>query len=336
MTRRELLLGAAAAAAAPALAVPPRTGMGIATTSFMTVRKPPDTYEFLEYCHSLGAGGIQASLASLDPAYLSKLRQRAEEFGMYLEVMAELPKADGDEFERTVAGAKAAGALCVRCAALGGRRYETFSRMSDWQDFVTRSTAAIDRALPIATKHQVPMAIENHKDWTAEELAALIKQRSSEYLGVCLDTGNNIALLDDPAAVVETLAPYAVSTHFKDMAVEPSAEGFLLSEVTLGEGVVDLRRAVETIRRVRPKTRFTLEMITRNPLPVPCLTDKYWATFPDRNGRYLADTLRMVRDAAGKLQKLPRVDGESAAGMLQLEKDNVQQCLYYARTRLGV
>jgi len=335
MTRRQLLLGAAAAAV-PALGVP-RTGMGIATTSFMTARRPRDTFEFLEYCHSLGAGGIQASLASLEPAYLNKLRDRAEEFGMYIEVMAELPKPNGTEkFEQTVAAAKDAGALCIRSAALGGRRYETFSQLGDWQEFVKRSLAAIDRALPIVTKLQMPLAIENHKDWTAQELASLVKERSSEYLGVCLDTGNNIALLDNPMSVIETLAPYALSTHFKDMAVEPSAEGFLLSEVTLGEGIVDLRRAVATIRQARPKTRITLEMITRNPLHVPCLTDKYWATFPDRNGKYLADTLRMVRDAAQRLQHLPRIDGESAAGLLQLEEDNVQQCLYYGRTRLGV
>ena len=335
MTRRQLLLGAAAAAM-PAFAVP-QTGMGIATTSFMTARRPRDTYEFLEYCHSLGAGGIQSSLASLDPSYLKRLRGRAEQLGMYIEVMAELPKAnDSESFEHTVAGAKAAGALCIRSAALGGRRYETFSQLSDWREFVTRSTAAIDRALPTVTKHQVPLAIENHKDWTAQELASLVKERSSEYLGVCLDTGNNIALLDGPMSVIETLAPYAMSTHFKDIAVEPSADGFLLSEVTLGEGVVDLARAVETLHRARPKTRITLEMITRNPLPVPCLTDKYWATFPDRNGKYLADTLRMVREATGRLQHLPRIDGESTAGLLQLEEDNVQQCLYYARTRLAL
>lgn len=337
MTRREWFLGAAAAAAAtPAFGVP-RTGMGIATTSFMTARRPRDTYEFLEYCHSLGAGGIQAPLASLEPAYLKKLRDRAEEFGMYIEVMAGLPKEnETGKFEQTVAAAKAVGALCIRSAALGGRRYETFAQFSEWQDFVRRSLEAIDRAVPIVTKQQVPLAIENHKDWTAQELAALVKERSSEYLGVCLDTGNNIALLDSPASVIETLAPFAVCTHFKDMAVEPCDDGFLLSEVPLGEGIVDLQKAVTTIHAARPKTRVTLEMITRNPLRVPCLTDKYWATFPDRDGKYLADTLRMVRAAAERLQQLPRVDGESAAGLLQLEEDNVQQCLYYARTRLGV
>jgi sugar phosphate isomerase/epimerase len=332
MTRRELLL---AAAAAPVLAAP-RTGVGIATTSFMSARDH-DTYEFLEYCRALGAGGIQASLSSLDSSYLKKVRDRAESYGMYIEVMVELPKPNEiPKFEQTVASARAVGAACIRSAALGGRRYETFSQLSDWRDFVTQSLAAIDRALPIVTRHQTPLAIENHKDWTAQELAALVKDRSSEYLGVCLDTGNNIALLDNPTDTIETLAPYAFSTHFKDMAVESSRDGFLLSEVPLGEGIVDLSRAVAAIGRARPKTRITIEMITRNPLQVPCLTEKYWATFPDRNGKYLADTLRMVGDAARRLQPVPRVDGESRAGLAQLEEENVKQCLHYARTRLGV
>jgi sugar phosphate isomerase/epimerase len=336
MTRRELLIGAAAAAS-PAFAVP-RTAMGIATTSFMIARKPQDTYEFLEYCHTLGAGGIQAQLSSLDPADLKKLRARSEQLGMYIEVMSGLPKKeDSSEFERTIAAAKDVGALCVRTAALGGRRYETFSQLGDWQMFVTESVKAIDRAVAIVTRQRMPLAIENHKDWTVQELAtALMKDKSSEFLGVCLDTGNNIALLDDPMEAIETLAPYALSTHIKDMAVEPYDEGFLLSEVPLGEGVIDLKRAVAAIRKARPGTKFTLEMITRDPLKVPCLTDKYWATFPDRGGKYLAATMRLVGEASRGMQRLPRVEHQSRAGLLQLEQENVQQCLHYARTRLAL
>ena len=120
------------------------------------------------------------------------------------------------------------------------------------------------------------------------------------------------------------------------MAVEPYPDGFLLSEMPLGEGIVDLGGAVAAIRRARPKTSFTLEMITRNPLEVPCLTDRYWTTFPDRNGRFLADTLRLVHDAAARLQPLPRVDHESPEGLLQLEEENVKQSLHYTRTQLGL
>ena len=76
MTRKQFLLASAAAAASPVWAVP-RTQMGIATTCYMTAWRPKDTYEFLEHCQALGAGGIQASLASTDPAYVKKLRARA-------------------------------------------------------------------------------------------------------------------------------------------------------------------------------------------------------------------------------------------------------------------
>ena len=104
MTRKEFLL-ASAAAASSAWAVP-RTHMGIATTCYLTAWRPKDTYEFLEHCQALGAGGIQASLASTDPAYVKKLRARAEQGGMYLEFMIGLPKEDTSAFEATVKAAK--------------------------------------------------------------------------------------------------------------------------------------------------------------------------------------------------------------------------------------
>ena len=135
-------------------------------------------------------------------------------------------------------------------------------------------------------------ALENHKDWTLEQIVEILKGYSSENVGACLDFGNNISLLDDPMDVVEQLAPYALTTHVKDMGLEPYPDGFLLSEVRLGEGVLDLPRMFTMVRQARPKTNFVLEMITRDPLKIPCLTDGYWATFPDRSGRNLARTLQ--------------------------------------------
>ena len=136
-------------------------------------------------------------------------------------------------------------------------------------------------------------------------------------------------------AVVETLAPYAVTTHIKDMAVAPYADGFLLSEMPLGTGMLDMRRIVDTVRRARPETRLTLEMITRDPLKVPCLTDAYWTTFPERNGVYLARTMRMARDAQGR-PPLPVLTGLARKEQVRREENNVQLCMTYARERLGL
>jgi len=35
--------------------------------------------------------------------------------------------------------------------------------------------------------------------------------------------------------------------------------------------------------------------VVRDPLEVPCLTDKYWATFENRSGKYLARALSIAR-----------------------------------------
>jgi hypothetical protein len=77
-------------------------------------------------------------------------------------------------------------------------------------------------------------------------------------------------------------------------------------------------------------------MITRNPLKVPCLTDAYWTTFPDRSGLYLARTLALVHRAAERLEPLPRVDGLNVAARYRLEEDNIKQCLHYARVKLSL
>ena len=153
--------------------------------------------------------------------------------------------------------------------------------------------------------------------------------------GACLDFGNNISLLDDPMDVVEQLAPYALTTHVKDMGLEFYPDGFLLSEVRLGEGVLDLPRMFTMIRQARPKTNFILEMITRDPLKVPCLTDGYWSTFPDRSGRNLARTLRLVQAEEKRRKSLPRISQLSREEQLRVEEDNVRACLRYASEKLN-
>ncbi len=312
----------------PALAAmaAPKSKMAVASTCYLTVRKPRETLEFLDHCHSLGAAGMQMGLASLEPDYVKKLRAKSEQYGMWLELMGGLKQAEG-----VMAAAKEAGAGCVRMGCLGGRRYETFNTMAEWKKFVAESRASLTTAVRAAEKHKVPIALENHKDWTIDEMVALLKEYSSEYLGATIDTGNNISLLDDPMEVIERLAPYAVATHLKDMAVDEYADGFLLSEMNLGEGMLDMKKVVSIILKARPKTKLTLEMITRDPLQVPCLKDKYWVTYESRDARYLARTLAMVR---AKKQTLPRISHLSKDEQMRVENENVIKCLKWSGENL--
>lgn len=296
-----------------------------------------DPLHFLEYCGKIGAGGVQVPLGSRDPEYLQRLRARAEALGMFLEGSIRLPKdqADAERFTAEVKTAKDAGASVLRSAILSGRRYETFATAAEFRKFSEQAYKSMGLAEPIVAKHEIKLAIENHKDFRAEELIDLLKRLGSKQVGVCVDTGNSIALLEDPMEVVESYAPWAFTTHLKDMGVAEYEEGFLLSEVPFGTGFLDLKGMIEVLRKVRPEIRLNVEMITRDPLKVPCLTKKYWMTFDSLPGRHLADALTMVRKHASK-QPLPRVSHLSQEKKLEAEDQNVRSCLTHGRERLGV
>jgi hypothetical protein len=99
--------------------------------------------------------------------------------------------------------------------------------------------------------------------------------------------------------------------------------------------MLGMKRIVDTIRRAKPKVNFSLEMIVRDPLEVPCLTDKYWATFEGRNGSYLARTLSRVR-ANKPRRPLPSIAGLSNEARLKLELELVDRSINYAREHLGL
>src|SRR5207237_7544062 len=126
----------------------------------------------------------------------------------------------------------------------------------------------ITLAEPVLRKHQVRLAIENHKGWRAAEQAAWMKRVGSEWVGVHLDFGNNLSLCEDPMQTLNTLLPHVFSCHIKDMAVQAYEDGFLLSEVPLGEGMLDLKQMVQILRQKDPAMAFDLVTITRDPLKI--------------------------------------------------------------------
>src|SRR5262249_13064387 len=106
-TRREFL--AACAAAAPALlnsraaraAEPGRVEMGVVIHSYGIRGADKESHfndplTFLEYCHGLGAAGVQTALGARDEAYSAKVRARTEEHHMYVEGSSRLPRDKGD------------------------------------------------------------------------------------------------------------------------------------------------------------------------------------------------------------------------------------------------
>lgn len=291
---------------------------------------------FLDLCVRFGAAGGQMDLSQLGSGEASALAVVREAFAakhVALEVSIPARALETPEgFAAAVAVARALGATRGRVALLSGRRYETFETAAAWAAFVERWRTTLIGMRREFDRHAFAIGIENHKDWLAPELADLVGAIGSPHVGVCLDFGNNLALLEDPDETIDVLAPLAVTTHLKDMAVRPTDDGFALAEVPLGQGLLPLERYVGIIGRARPETPFCLEMITRDPLPVPYRTDRYWIPFEAsarREERVRAFEARVLARAAAR--PLPRVSGLLPAAQVAAEDDNVRASVDYAR-----
>jgi sugar phosphate isomerase/epimerase len=361
LTRRQVLAAAGAASAWGALlpsearseafggesagAAPPvAPKMGGAPTAFSQrsrgARGGGKPFDIIEHCHSIGLAGVQTNPPSTDPAEIKKFRARLEAYNMHLICDIRFAKQGGDleAVETQIKAYKDAGAVMFH-AAMTGRRYEDFDSLEPWKQMFENSQKQVAAVEPLLKKYQMKLAIENHKGWRAGEQVAWLKRLGSEWVGVCLDFGNNLSLCEDPMDTTRTLAPYVFFAHIKDMAVEEYEDGFLLAEVPMGDGILDLKQIVQILRQKDPNMIFDLEMITRDPLKIPVYTPKYWATFDDAasplSGRDLAKVLALVKKNRPK-KPLPKVTGLSPEAAVKLEDDYNQQCIAYGRQNLAL
>jgi sugar phosphate isomerase/epimerase len=123
-----------------------------------------------------------------------------------------------------------------------------------------RLAAALRRLAPVAEAGGVRLTIENHADYRGHELAAVLARVDSPAVGARLDTANPYAVIEEPLAAAEALAPYTVATHVKDLIVEaePGNRGVPpggllgLRHCVLGEGHVDLPAIVALLAERGP------------------------------------------------------------------------------------
>ena len=342
--RRQFLGTAAAALAAPlvagaaATAQKPQTAMGIASNAWDVhfKLKKLEPMDFLSQCRDLGLAGMQLPLGTRDAGYCAALRQKAEDWGMYIEgSIVLLGSRSIDTFEQQLLSAKAAGATVVRNVVFPGRRYEYFTSAQQFADASKHAMETLEKAEPIVAKHRIRLAVENHKDQRVPERLESLKRLSSEWIGVCVDLGNSFALCEDPLEVVRAFAPYGFSAHIKDQSGRECPEGFRYADMPLGKGFLDLPAMVKILREAHPEIRFNYEVITRDPLLVPVLTPKYWATMADVPATDLARTLQTVK-SNGSREPFGLPSSMPLDRQAEQELRDIHQSIAYARANLGL
>ena len=341
------LTGSTVFAADKPLASPSRrTQLGLVTYCFNlaakhhgTVPGAPkfsDPLVFIEETAKLGASAVQIPFGTCDATRVWAIRDAAERHSIALESTVALPKNDDmDRFDAELKTLHELGVKIARTVLLPGRRYEQFTSILDYANTMRVATKALSDAEKIARKRGIKLALENHKDQTTEERLALLEQFNSEHIGACLDVGNNMALLEDPVETARALAPWTLTVHFKDQGVRESEDGFLLADVPVGQGAINLRDIIRIIREKKPQTLFHLELITRDALRIPVLHESYWRTLDALKAPQLAATLALLKARSSKTE-FPLVSTLSSAEQVRAERDNIEQSLRYSAEHLGL
>ena len=226
-------------------------------------------------------------LGNLEPDNLRKVRARADELGLDLEIgmrsicptSAMFDKAQGtaeEQLGRMVDAAKIVRSPIVR-AVLGSGA----DRSGGIEKHIDSMVAVLKNARSKVMDAGVKVAIENHAgDMQARELKMLVEAAGPEFVGVCIDSGNPVWTIEDPHLTLETLAPYVLTSHMRDSALWNTPEGAAVRWTRMGDGNMGMEDYIRTYIDKCPGKAVSLEVIVSgNPRMFNYRDPKFWELY---------------------------------------------------------
>jgi len=295
-----------------------------------------DVFRFVEATREAGGAVAQIFHSMLDhlpEAELKRLRSRARDLDVLLEVHG--GGATRKDFEKTIHHAAVIGSKVVGCSFGMMLRPNKIATLAAWDEHLAKCRSRLKEVCDAARPLGITIGVENHLDFTIEELRDLIKSVKAPNAGVIFDVGNPLGTLDDPIEAADILGPFTVATHYKDFAVEEGPHGFTLTMVPLGCGSLQLPAITERLlKHVAPEAAFSIEMMNGQELPINWLEERFWAAFRGKTPRQVAATLRHIRGKEiDRAEFIPQteVDKLPHDAHVKLEQDRITRCITYLK-----
>jgi 3-oxoisoapionate decarboxylase len=282
---------------------PLRLGLDVYSLRFLNW----DAVTVLEFCATRGMRVVHFSeprlLGGLDHAHLARVRDRADALGLDIEIgMLAIAPTSGifdraagtaeDQLARVIDAAIILRSPLVRCVvgnSFDRRTPGGIDRHIDAALHVLRSVRS--RVVDAGLK----LAIENHSgDMQSRELKVLIEEAGTDFVGACIDSGNAAWALEDPHAVLETLAPHVLTSHMRDSAVWISPEGVIVEWTRMGEGTVDIDRYLRAYAEQCPGCAISLEVITNRQRAFNFRDPAFWEAYPEMPAAHFARFLTLA------------------------------------------
>lgn len=223
-------------------------------------QRPPFTMtmeDFLDLAKELDVDGVSLEscfFPSYDASFLGDLKAKLDEYGFdrvyawgHPDGLERGQNAEAyDDMVASIDRAVAIGADTMRVVASS-----LMFRHEPHQPQIEGLVKQFKQAVPLAEAAGVKLAVENHIDFTSDEMVQMIEAVGSPNFGINFDTGNFLRLLDDPLKGMDKLAKYTYATHIKDLKVNPQAapdDWYFFSSTPVGDGLVDNQALAQKLK----------------------------------------------------------------------------------------
>lgn len=301
--------------------------VGVCSYSFNTGY---DAFQLMGMAVEHGLTGVEFPpddcLPDLNSSTLEEVRARAEELGLF--IVTDGGQVESEMLLRLIPVTSRLGATTLRVVisgVLGGDRRPLSGR---WDSHLASCRDILREVLPVAEKHGITIAVENHSDATSHDMRWLCEELDSEFIGITLDVGNVLAVCEEPLGYTERLLPYLRHIHLKDYTLHPSDEGYRIARCPIGSGAVDYPQLLARIDQYHShvgKVTRTIELGAIYARHVRMLMDDYWAEYNPRDIKDLLPFLRLYRTQARPEEEDWRTPTEKNESVEVLKKYEAQQ-----------
>lgn len=313
------------------------------------VEKPLTPLDMMELAKEYRLEGVEFALSALVPSFDGALIESgagAQDWRSLLaqydlKVIADygaILDNDAEHLKAYLKTASNAGAKVVRAVLshllCGDRR-----RMEGgWLAFRDRLAERLREVIPLAEELGVCLAVENHQDATSDDLNWLAEQVGhSSSFGVTLDTGNPLAVAEEPVAYTERIAPLVRHIHAKDYKIYGCAEGYRLVRCAAGTGAVPFREMFEVVAKNGHEVLPAIEMAAQATRTIPVEEADWWEHYPAHQRDYFAMVLPFLEQHALPANipySSPWESGADSETVLKNEFDFVRESVEYFESLL--
>jgi sugar phosphate isomerase/epimerase len=342
MDRRTFVLGSAAAAFHASLrsAWPQGRTVELGSVDGSVGGNQFTAVQFLDYLASIKLTWAMVSLPQpvlADEAAIRQVREHADTLGIKLQLAhgsvcpssrsfnAQLGTLE-EQVGRALRASQIFGASCMRCI-LGGDPERPQIEMH-----IDNMIKAVRGLRARIVDSGVKLAVENHGgDLQAREMKMMIDAIGRDVMGVCLDSGNPVWMLEDPHMTLETLISYAETCHVRDSAVWKVPEGIAVRWVNMGDGNVDIDGWIRKFIQAKPGLPIIFEnLVSGNPRVHAIYDPKFWDNWRRMPAWELSRFLAVAEKGIPK-PAVPRAPDKTAG---QQRIDDLEKCVRYTRDLL--